>query len=170
MNKKPSEIEALIELEIQKIADPLVLAHLRKLRVVPYMTSRVWEYGEPGQAFPCWIVLEHPSSNTGICFCESGFGPRHPWGLVGLNGSPAEMSMGADSAWFSSFKEAFFDSFAVTELPIWRVYRSQKELNDQGHPLTEEGEWDATCLEVYRLRELHKNYWFHCRTNRFGHS
>jgi hypothetical protein len=63
-------------------------------------------------------------SNTGIVYCESGFGPRAPWGLVWLGDVENEhMPMGMDSQWFSTLLDAYFESFAATELPVWRVFK-----------------------------------------------
>ncbi|CAG0933531.1 hypothetical protein TFLX_03094 [Thermoflexales bacterium] len=64
--------------------------------------------GKKGQTYPCWIVLEHKESNTGIAYCDYGFGPKDPWGLVFLSGD----SMGMDSGWFSSLEDAFRESMA----------------------------------------------------------
>jgi len=86
------------------------------------MLQREWDYGVPGQTYPCWSVLNHIESNTGIAFCEFGFGPRSPWGLVMLSGAE-HMSLGMDAGWFETFLEAYFDSRAITDLPIWRVFK-----------------------------------------------
>jgi len=60
----------------------------------------------------CWTVLEHQPSGTGIAYCEEGFGPDFPWGLVFLSGP--HMSMGMDSAWFASLEDA------VRKSPAWQ--------------------------------------------------
>jgi hypothetical protein len=159
--EKYSEIVALVESEIKNISDPRIVAHIRQLRVVPYVVNREWNYGIPNQQYPCWSVLEHSTSNIGISFCEFGFGPRSPWGLVLLSGTPTEMSMGMDCGWYTSLEEAYCESLAA-ELPIWRVYRQQDGENYPGEPLSPEGEWDATWKEVYRLREIDKNSRYHC--------
>jgi hypothetical protein len=48
----------------------------------PNPVMRGWDYGTDDEAYPCWSLLEHKASNTGIAYCESGFGPGSPWGLV----------------------------------------------------------------------------------------
>ncbi len=48
-------------------------------------------------------------SNTGIAYCEFGFGPRNPWGLVFLSRG----SIGMDSAWYESFWASYFESMAA---------------------------------------------------------
>ena len=66
------------------------------------------DYGEESRTYPCWIVLEHRASNTGIAYCAYGFGPGDPWGLLFLGGP--HLSMGMDSAWFVTLEDAFRQS------------------------------------------------------------
>lgn len=162
MIKKSSELVVLIESEIKKISDPRVLSHIQQLLVAPYEISRAWDYGQPNQEFVCWSVLEHPQSNTGIAYCEFGFGPRSPWGLVFLSGSAEQMSIGMDCNWYTSFEEAYFESKVAAELPIWRVYRQHISEEYPGVALTPEGDWDATWEEVYRLRDGDKTCRYNC--------
>jgi len=77
---------ALIESELSVLRDQRVISHVRSLLVEPRMVMRGWDYGALGESYPCWSVLEDAESNTGIAYCESGFGPRAPWGLVFLSG------------------------------------------------------------------------------------
>jgi hypothetical protein len=55
-----------------------------------------------------------------------------------------------DSAWYTIFLDAFFESFASIELPIWRVFRIGPDRIRT--PITEEGTWEATWARVYYLR------------------
>jgi len=104
-------ITGLVERELARIADPNLFAAIRSMLVHPYPVERDWDYGSPGQKYTCWIVLEHRASNSGIAYCESGFGPSSPWGLVFLWGP--FMNMGMDSAWFAHLEDAMRDS------PAW---------------------------------------------------
>ena len=72
------------------------------------------DYGADGEKYPCWIVLEHASSNTGIAYCAQGFGPTDPWGLLFLAGP--QKSMGMDSGWFTTLEYAFRES-AACDIP-----------------------------------------------------
>jgi hypothetical protein len=164
MSTQAQDIQALVELELKKVRDPRVIAHIRQLLVTPTVMMRPWDYGTPGQMFPCWSVLDHPSSNTGIVYCLSGFGPLSPWGLVNLNGKPESLSMGMDSGWFRSFVEAYFDSMASTDLPIYHVYK-EGGAGDPGICLTPELDWDSAWKEVYRLRELDLDGRYYCSHN-----
>ncbi len=105
------QIRALVANELAGVSEPSVKAYIGSLLVEPQIVMRQWDYGEIGEVFPCWSVLNHSRSNTGIAYCEYGFGPKNPWGLVGLSGSDHK-SMGMDCGWFPTFLEAFFDSAA----------------------------------------------------------
>ena len=105
-----ADVTELVNGQLTQIRDQELLARIRELLVPPYPVVRAWDYGDPGEAYTCWTVLEHPGSNTGVGYCPQGFGPRHPWGLVSLTGP--HMSLGMDSGWFKSLEEAVRDSMA----------------------------------------------------------
>lgn len=103
-------VNQLMERELASIRDHTLLALIRSLRVEPYSIEREWDYGDPGQRYPCWTVLEHRPSNTGVAYCERGFGPTHPWGLVFLSGP--YMNIGMDAAWYATLEGAVRESMA----------------------------------------------------------
>lgn len=103
-------IQQKVDAELKLITDENTLGKLKPFLVTPRCELRGWDYGELGQTFPCWIVLNHLSSNTCIAYCEQGFGLRCPWGLLGITGE--YLSIGSDYSWFSTFEEAFLDSCA----------------------------------------------------------
>lgn len=154
------QITQLVQAELSALTDSRVINHIRTLLVPPEPRLRAWDYGADGEAYPCWSVLNHQASNTGIAYCASGFGPRTPWGLVFLEGT-AHMSMGMDSGWFEHFLQAYFDSMVATELPIWRVFRTEATAF-AGVAITEEAGWDATWKEVERLRSVDPGSRYHC--------
>jgi len=96
------------------MTDKTLVAAIEPLLVAPHREDREWDYGPANQTYPCWIVLEHPPSNTGIAYCIEGFGPRCPWGLLWLNGE--HLNMGMDSGWYTSLEGAFRESRAC-DLP-----------------------------------------------------
>lgn len=104
-----NEMAALVDAEIERIADGRSVQRIQAVRVTPYPVERDWDYGKPGEHYTCWTVLEHPESNTGIVYCSEGFGPSYPWGLVFLSGQ--YVGIGMDSGWFSSLEGAVRDSF-----------------------------------------------------------
>ena len=145
-------LKTLISRELGHLSDDRVKEYVRRLLVEPQPVLRNWDYGEPGEQYLCWTVLNDSVSNTGIAYCENGFGPRNPWGLVWLESEDVkQLSMGMDCGWFSTFLDAFFDSFAATRLPIWRVFRT----NDAGNrdAITGEGSWEATWARIAECRQ-----------------
>lgn len=160
MSITPTQIQAVVEAELATLNDPRVTSHIRRLLVEPTTLLRKWDYGAPGQTYPCWAVLNHTESNTGIAYCEFGFGPRAPWGLVFLSGT-SHMSIGMDSAWFKSFLEAYFESKAAADLPIWRVFRQEGD-SYPGIALTGESDWNSTWDEVYRRRVADSSSRYNC--------
>jgi hypothetical protein len=97
----PGTLKSLIERELESLLDARVLAHIRELLAEPEVVFRAWDYGKPGEKYPCWTVLKHAPSETGIAYCEYGFGPRCPWGLVWLEASEKRGSIGMDSGWYT---------------------------------------------------------------------
>src|SRR5262245_19220074 len=154
-------LKALVEDELARVANTRVKTHIRSLLIEPTPMLRDWNYGVEGQQYVCWNVLEHHPSNTGIAYCESGFGPGAPWGLVGLRGS--NMSIGMDSNWYANFLQAYFESFAAAELPIWRVFKTDP--SGSRLPITPEGGWEDTWKQVMLLREQDAASRYDCDTS-----
>lgn len=127
---------------------------------VPFLAG--WDYGLPGQQYTCWNVFHHEQTGTDIAFCNEGFGPRCPWGLMDLHAQPENgPRMGMDSGWLPNFMECFWESFAATALPVWRIFVEPS--HGDWRALTEEGEWDATWAETMRLRESDPQSRYHVR-------
>ena len=144
-------LKGLVEAELERLRDARVVAQIRGLLVEPRPVLRAWDYGEPGQKFPCWAVLNDDDSRTGIAYCESGFGPRCPWGLVWLGSDkPEHMSIGMDCNWYVRFLDAYFECAAASRLPIWRVFKSAP--SGIREPITDEDSWDATWERVMLSR------------------
>ena len=104
------DISKLVREELARVADERLAQRISELLVEPYCVDRAWDYGAAGVTYPCWTVLEHIQSNTGIAYCTEGFGPADPWGLVFLTGP--NISIGMDSGWFLSLEGAMRDSMA----------------------------------------------------------
>lgn len=159
-------VEMLVDQELGRISDKRVLAQIQGLRVEPKAVLRDWHYGQPGERYLCWSVLEDEKSNIGIAYCESGFGPKCPWGLVSVAGAGESMSIGMDCEWFPGLLDAYFDSLA-SDLPIWRVFKraEAQPLSQPGLPITEEDAWDETWKRIMELREKDPGSRYDC-----GHS
>jgi len=103
-----SRIQKLLDDEINSIQQNKLLKCVTEHLVEPRLENREWDYGIEGQTYPCWICLESISTNTAIAYCEEGFGPTYPWGLLSLKGR--NTSMGMDSGWFISLEQAVRDA------------------------------------------------------------
>src|SRR5690242_1481096 len=103
----PAQLMNSIEEELLAIGDLRTVEYIRSCLIEPVAELRDWDYGEEGQQYVCWIVFKRNAGE--IAFCENGFGPKCPWGLL-WSGS----SIGQDSGWFATFAEAFFDSAVAT--------------------------------------------------------
>jgi len=106
----PEEVSSIVGKELACINDSALLSRIRQLLIKPYAVEQDWDYGRDGERFTCWTVLEHSPSNTGIAYCQQGFGPSDPWGLVFLSGK--HMGIGMDSSWFPTLESAMRESMA----------------------------------------------------------
>lgn len=157
-----AQLKTWIAEAVQSCPDPRIADHIRAFLVEPSIELRDWDHGAPGQRYRCWIVFKHPGSNTAIAYCEQGFGPRHPWGLMWIGGDDVSTSMGEDFCWYRTFMRAYLDSQAVCELPIWRVYWTDPSGVKQ--PLTEEGTWADIWDQVEAMRQKDPDSQFDCDT------
>jgi len=166
MVKDGADVDRLVDQHLGRISDRRVLAHVKKLRVEPKAVLRDWHYGQPNDRYVCWTAIEEEDSNTGIAYCENGFGPKCPWGLVSVTSTRRNMSIGMDSEWFPGLLDAYFESLA-SDLPIWRVFKREGAQPDSrpGVPITEEDTWDDTWKRIMELREKDPNSRYDC-----GHS
>jgi hypothetical protein len=157
-------LKTMVADELAILTDERVVAHIQAFLVEPTVTIRDWDYGQEGERYPCWTVLRHLPSNTAIAYCENGFGPRSPWGLVWLEGDQRLMSIGPDSAWFTTFLQAFFDSQPASELPIWRVFKTDT-ITGETLPVTNEDGWKVTWEKVAAFRQSDTTNRYTCWTN-----
>jgi hypothetical protein len=95
---------SLVDDQLSYITQPELIEWVRTGLITPRCEQRPWDYGVQGQTFPCWIVWEHAESSMCIAYCEHGFGPTYPWGLLYCSGQ--YLNMGADSEWFYSLEDA----------------------------------------------------------------
>ncbi|HEX3664087.1 MAG TPA: hypothetical protein VHU23_02515 [Rhizomicrobium sp.] len=142
------ELKRLIGTELALVRDARVVDQVRSALIEPYAIMRGWDYGVAGQQYLCWMVLNDSATGAEIAFCDEGFGPRCPWGLVS---SGKDRTMGPDSGWYTTFMAAYFESWACTVLPIWRVLRIGSDGVES--PLSDEGKWDSTWRAVKRLQQ-----------------
>ena len=110
MHLSQSDVQDLLNKELEAIQDPSLVEQMKALLIMPNHMDREWDYGEEHRTHPCWTVMAHPMTNSGIAYSAEGFGPTHPWGLVFLSGDM--MGMGLKAAWFETFEIAFKESMA----------------------------------------------------------
>jgi hypothetical protein len=96
-------IQKLVEEQTIGIADQELCNELRRHLVEPQRQDREWNYGEAPATFPCWLVATFPAANCGIVYCEQGFGPAYPWGILSLT----DVHLGSDDCWHVSLEHAF---------------------------------------------------------------
>lgn len=119
------DISQLVQIELDKISSPEIVVAIKSLLVTPRLHMRNWDYGKPGETLPCWMILEHHKSSTGIAYSDFGFGPKTPWGLVFL--SDSDNWFGMDSGWYTSLEGAFCESVAARDLPAWNLIRQYED-------------------------------------------
>ena len=68
------------------------------------------------------------------------------------------MSIGMDSGWYGMFMEAYFESFAAADLPIWRIFKTDPKTGRI--PISTEQEWARAWKEIEGLgmRDLESRY------------
>jgi len=144
-----TKLKALVECELLNVHDDRIVRSVQEFLVEPRAELRSWDYGAPNQKYVCWIAFDD-REGTGIAYCEQGFGPRLPWGLISPEASNHE-SMGMDSGWFPTFMEAYFESSAATDLPIWQLFSMDGGAFKQ--PLTDELTWDEAWRRCEQARQ-----------------
>ncbi len=103
-----AQVSRLVASEIDRIDQIDLVQTIQEFLIEPREELRDWDYGKPGEQLPCWIVIEHLQTNTGIAYCEQGFGPKDPWGLLFIEGP--HLSMGMEAGWFASLEDAVRES------------------------------------------------------------
>lgn len=156
----PEDVAALVREDLGDLADPRVLAHLSSLLVIPPQRIILgWDYGKPGEQFPGFLVLDHAASGTGIAYCQHGFGPQNPWGLI-FTHRESPPSIGMDDGWYPRFLDAYFESKAASELDIWRVRK--REPGQEAEWLTGDQSWDEAWRRVTALRQSDSTCRYDC--------
>ena len=70
----PATVRSLIEQELEYLSEARILDHIRELIVGPEVVFRTWDYGKPGEKYPCWTVLIHAASKTELRTANMGSG------------------------------------------------------------------------------------------------
>ena len=99
--RSSAEVKQLVGEQLALIAD----AHLRdeaaRVLIEPMLHDVPWDYGEEGEAFACWIIADlRPGHPHVVAYCDRGFGPDDPFGIIDADLS----SMGMDAQWFETLE------------------------------------------------------------------
>jgi hypothetical protein len=123
--RSSTEVKQLVDAEVARIADPDLRGAVARMLIEPRLHDVTWDYGEgeEDEAYPCWIVADlRPSSPFVVAYCEHGFGPQEPFGIISADLS----SMGMDSQWFTTL-EGGVRSFGWRREPSWSRSRLSVE-------------------------------------------
>lgn len=160
MTTSAAEVAAAIDEDLANLRDWRVRAGIMAFRVAPPAPIRLaWDYGQPGETFGGWLVFSDPRQRTGIAYCNQGFGPKNPWGLIATGETCP--SMGMDSGWFQRFMDAWFDSFSAADVPIWKVIRRSKDKSAR-ELITGELSWQEAWDIINRLRQEDPAHRYDC--------
>jgi hypothetical protein len=97
-----AEVSRLVECELASIDDPSRREALRALLSQPIAVDLGWGYGKPGERHQCWVVGHSRDGSQRLVYCDKGFGPSDPWGIVGVS----EDWMGMDCQWHVGLEHA----------------------------------------------------------------
>jgi hypothetical protein len=94
---EPERVRRLVRRELALIADPARRAALERILVEPRREIRDWDYGEPGERYPYWVIAEAPDRGLVSCTANTGSG-RTCLGVSSRLASPSS----APSEWIPS--------------------------------------------------------------------
>ena len=107
-------MKRLVGEQVDGIVDSDLREAAMRLLIEPLLRDVPWEYGREDEAFPCWIVADlQPSVPYVVAYCERGFGPEEPFGIIDGDLS----SLGMDAQWFRSLEAALRSSGVFGESP-----------------------------------------------------
>jgi len=75
------QISSLVRQELDHITDPTLLNQICELLVTPYPVEQDWDYGDVGERFTCWTVLEHPGGLVRLTLEALYFYQANTWEL-----------------------------------------------------------------------------------------
>jgi hypothetical protein len=106
-------VKQIVGEQVAGIVDPQLRDAAARALIEPTLRDVPWDYGEEGEAFACWIIADlRPSHAYVVAYCDRGFGPEEPFGIIDADLS----SMGMDSQWFKTL-EGGLRSFGFGKSP-----------------------------------------------------
>jgi hypothetical protein len=99
--RSSTEVKQMVGEQLAGIVDPHLRDEARRVLIEPMLRDVPWDYGEEGEAFACWIIADfRPSHPYVAAYCDRGFGPEVPFGIIDADLS----SMGMDAQWFDTLE------------------------------------------------------------------
>ena len=117
MSRSVSAMKALVAKELEAAPDTTCRARLTSLLVEPRFQALSWEYGALDATRLCCVVAEVGDGDRALVYCEDGFGPHDPWGIVSLS----EGSMGSDDQWYGSLYDSAIGAGLCAAPPGYEV-------------------------------------------------
>jgi hypothetical protein len=99
-------VKRLVADQVSRIRDVSRREALEAVLIEPDLQFRDWSYGEQPQEYPCWVIARVRQRPTVLLYCEHGFGPSYPWGILHAE----DCSLGTDGQWHQSLDDAFLNS------------------------------------------------------------
>jgi hypothetical protein len=162
MKADTGTLRDLIGRELASLPDERIVRHIHAHLVEPAPELRDWVTVNPASNTPVGSCLDTPPRTLVSHFASRGLGLVAP-GATWIGGEGNPLSIGQDSGWYENFLETYFNSFAVCELPIWRVFK--KGESGQRTPISDEGTWDETWVQVLALRERNPDGYYDCASD-----
>jgi gas vesicle protein len=108
--------------------------------IEPDLQFRDWSYGEQPQEYPCWVIARVRQRPTVLAYCEHGFGPSYPWGILHAE----DCSLGTDGQWHQSLDARLQQATAALDNLRGPGSKWQIALND--------GISDLSTAVMHRMR------------------
>lgn len=110
LEKENTKEEVILEVssQLKLFKDVKLVDKVSRFLVEPSLHFAIWDYGEPEDKYPVWLIIGSEVDDTGILYSEYGFDFGN-WGLIKLSDRPFHFGM--DSQWYPTLEGAFLDSW-----------------------------------------------------------
>jgi hypothetical protein len=111
MQVDAEKLSELVKRELAGVSDARVVEHIRGLLVSPNTLLREWDYGPPGQQYPCWIndtevrIRQSAIANTALDRVARGVcSPLPIWRVFKAAGDGTRASLTDEGPWDETWK------------------------------------------------------------------
>ncbi|HEY2840193.1 MAG TPA: hypothetical protein VGJ26_13645 [Pirellulales bacterium] len=111
------DIRQLVDIQLLTIVDPSRREALKERLVSPQPLSLKWGYGAPDERFQCWLIGFSKDGKLRLVYCDQGFGPEYPWGIVGAS----QDWMGMDCDWHVGLEHAAIGAGVLDAPPDYEI-------------------------------------------------